>query len=306
MGDLVQLFIDNILPIFVIAGVGYLIAHRFQANPRLLSQLTFNVFSPCLLFDLLVRSRLAGSEVLLMILFVAILVAIAGVLAYLVGRILRLQRARLAGLMLTSMFMNAGNYGLPVTQFAFGDMALAYASIFFVSMAILSYTVGTIVASMGSASLKDSLLNLFKIPTIYAVPLALLVSQQNWTLPVSISRSIELLADASIPSMLLVLGMQLQAARWTSGLRSLSAALGIRMILIPVAAFLITPFFGWQSHAYHAVMLESAMPAAVLTTMLATEYNADPSFVAFTVFTGTVISPIILTPLMYWLSAGVL
>jgi hypothetical protein len=304
LNDLIRLFIDNILPVFIVAGLGYLAAQRFKASPRVLSQLTFNIFSPCLLFVLLTQNPLAGQVVLKMILFVAVLITVSGLLAYFVGRALRLERNMLAGLMLVSMFMNAGNFGLPVTQFAFGDEALAYASLFFVAMAIFTYSIGTVIASMGSTSLKDSLLNLLKIPTIYAIPIALLFGQFNWHLPVSLSRPVELLADATIPSMLIVLGMQLQTARWSGGVRALSAALVIRMVAMPVVAFFISPFFGWQGVAYQAVMLESAMPAAVITTMLATEFGTAPSFVAFTVFAGTLLSPLVLTPIMAWVQGS--
>lgn len=304
MADLIQLFIDNILPIFLIAGVGYLVAHRWKTSPRLLSQLTFNVFSPCLVFNLLTRNSLPGWDVLKMILFVSTLMAVSGLLAYLVGRLLQLDRSMLAGLMLASMFMNAGNFGLPLTKFAFGEMALAYASLFFVGMSLLTYSVGTIVASLGSASLKDSLLNLLKIPTIYVLPVALLFSQQHWTLPVALARPVELLANAAIPGMLIILGMQLQSARWSGGLRALSAALTIRMVVAPLLAFVLSPLWGWEGDAFKAVMLESAMPTAVMTTLMATEFDAAPSFVAFTVFAGTLLSPLTLTPLMAWLGGG--
>jgi len=301
LAELFRLFLDNILPIFIIAGLGYLAAHHFKANARVLSQLTFNIFSPCLLFHLLTKNNLAGRQVLTMILFVALLMFVSGVLSYSVGRLLNLDRSKMAGLMLASMFMNAGNFGLPLTQFAFGETALAYASLFFVGMSILTYTVGTIVASMGAASLKDSLMQLLKIPMIYVLPIALLFTQQNWTLPVSLARPVELLANATIPCMLIILGMQLQTARWTGGLRPLSAAILIRMLIVPLAAYFLSPLFGWQGDAFKAVMLESAMPTAVVTTLLATEFGAAPSFVAFTVFAGTLFSPFVLTPLMYWL-----
>ena len=304
MGDLAQIFIDNILPVFIVAGLGYLAAYRFNASPRMLSQFTFYIFSPCLLFILLTRNRLALEQVLHMFVFVAILAAASGMLSYFAGRLLRLERAELAGLILVSMFINAGNFGLPMTKFAFGDEALAYASLFFVSIAVLNYSIGTLVASMGSASLKESLLKLLKIPTMYAIPIALLFNQFNWTMPVSLARPVELLANAAIPGMLLVLGMQLRTARWSGGLRPLSAALTIRMLIVPFIAYLVSPYFAWQGVAYQAVMLESAMPAAVLTTMLATEFDAAPSFVSFTVFAGTMLSPLTLTPLIYWLRGG--
>ena len=43
------------------------------------------------------------------------------------------------------------------------------------------------------------------------------------------------------------------------------------------------------------------MPAAVTTTVLATEYGLDPSLVTAMVYIGTLLSPLTLTPLLVYL-----
>ena len=50
--------------------------------------------------------------------------------------------------------------------------------------------------------------------------------------------------------------------------------------------------------AYNAGVLESSMPTAVLSTILSTEYEAEPAFVTTVVFTTTLLSPLTLTPLL--------
>jgi len=55
--------------------------------------------------------------------------------------------------------------------------------------------------------------------------------------------------------------------------------------------------------SYQAVVLEAAMPVAVLTTILATEFDAEPTFVTTAVLVTTLISPFTLTPLLAFLGA---
>jgi predicted permease len=59
--------------------------------------------------------------------------------------------------------------------------------------------------------------------------------------------------------------------------------------------------FGLQGAARQGNIVEASMPAAVTTTVLATEYGLDTSLVTAIVFTGTILSPLTLTPLLVFL-----
>ena len=78
-----------------------------------------------------------------------LIVLIMGVITALIGYVLRFERSIIIALMLTVMFGNAGNFGLSLNLFAFGEEALVYASVYFVTSAILVYTVGIVLASWG-------------------------------------------------------------------------------------------------------------------------------------------------------------
>ena len=68
-------------------------------------------------------------------------------------------------------------------------------------------------------------------------------------------------------------------------------------------AILAAPLFNLSGAAYQSGVLESAMPTAVLCTVLATEYDAEPEFVTAAVITTTLLSPLVLTPLLAFLGA---
>jgi predicted permease len=263
----------------------------------------FYIFSPCLIFSILTQSELSDGDILRVVLFAWSSTLLVGGLTLLVGKFFKLERRILAGVLLTSMFMNAGNYGLSLVFFAFGEVALSYAGLYFVAVAILAYTVGVVIASMGTASLPQALINLFKIPTIYALLLALVFMRTGWQVPLPLKRTTEILGDATIPAMLVLLGMQLQAASWTKSIQPIAIAGTMRLLISPLLTLLLAPTFGLVGLARQAIVTETAMPTAVLTTVLATEYESEPSMVTATVFVTTLLSPLTLTPLLAYLGA---
>jgi predicted permease len=301
--DLLTLFANNLLPVFLIAGAGYLVGHYIQMDPRTISQVVFYIFAPCLLFNLLTTSELSSEEIAKVMLIALVTTLILGALAWFLGLILRIPRTLLAGVLLTSMFMNAGNFGLPIVLFAFGNTALSYATLYFVTISILNYSLGAIIASMGKESLLKSIGNLLRVPMVYSLILALIVMATGWEVPAPLARPVKLLGDASIPSMLVLLGLQLRSAKWDAHPAPITLASAVRLVAAPLITLAIVPLFGLNGPARQAIILESAMPAAVSNILMATEFNADPPFVSAIVIISTLLAPLTLTPLLAYLGA---
>ncbi len=301
MGALSGLFLNNLLPIFLASAAGYPLGKWLKVPPKPLSQVIFYVFSPCLVFTLLTDNHLNGGEVLRMSTFTIITTLAIGLVAAIAGRAFRLDKRLLIAVLITSMFQNAGNYGLPVNLFAFGEDALAQATIFFVTNAILTTVVGAFLASMGSVGIKESLLELLRLPILYALALAFIFSFTGWEMPLFLDRTVRLLSDAALPSMMVLLGLQLQGANWKGQSLPLILASSVRLLVAPLLAMGFTLLFGLQGPARQAGILEAAMPSAVLCTVLATQYDLCPEFVTSTVFISTLLSPLTLTPLLAYL-----
>ena len=303
MSLLLQLFSDNLLPVFLAAGAGYLLGRFTTLETRSLSRVIFYIFTPGLIFKLLTQSQLDSASLLRMAAFTALGLMAMIVLAWLTGKVLKLDRRMGIAVMLCALLPNAGNFGLSVNLFAFGETALAQASIFFVSQAILANTVGVYIASLGRSSYKEALLGLLKLPTIYGIVIGLLVVRFNWTIPVSIERATTLLADASIPAMLVLLGLNLRQANWRGRLKPLLAANVLRLVASPALAIALAFALGLTGLARQAGIIQMAMPAAVMANVIATEFDVEPAFVTSVVFTSTLLSPLTLTPLLAFLGA---
>jgi hypothetical protein len=110
-----------------------------------------------LVFNLLMTSRMTGAQFGRMAAMSVLVTLTMGLVARLVAVPLRMSRPELSAFLLVVMFSNSGNYALPVVLFAFGNEALAFASVYFVVSAILVYTFGVFVAASGRASLRTAL-----------------------------------------------------------------------------------------------------------------------------------------------------
>lgn len=304
MPNLLSLFSANLLPILIIAGLGFLLVKTQEIDPKTVSRIIFYLLSPALVFQLLSHSELEKKAVLLIVGFALASNLITGLIGLLLAKLFKMDRKVTIAIILTTTITNAGNYGLSLNQFAYGEDALAYASIYFVVSSMMVYTVGVAVASMGQASLKDSLLNLLKYPTLYALILAVIFQQTGWDLPISLERSITLLSEATIPAMLILLGMQLGRTNLRENKKALAIATVTRMVIAPLIAIGLSIPFQLEGPALQASVTEASMPSAVMTTILSTEFDAEPALVSAIVTATTLFSPITLTPLLAYLGGG--
>jgi malate permease and related proteins len=298
---LLGIFASDILPIFVIAGIGFLLARHAGVQVQTLSRVTFHALAPALVFNILTTSTVSAGEFGRMAVFYALVAVSAMVMARLAAIPLRLDRASLSAFLLVVVCSNSGNYGLPVALLAFGREALTFASVYFVSSAIFSYTGGILLAASGRRSLAQALEGVLRVPAVYGAVAAAVVMGFGLPVPEAVARPMTLLSDAALPMMVLVLGMQLERATWPERPDMVAVAAALSLVATPLASVGIAYLVGLQGAAFQAGVLQASMPTAVITTILALEFNVAPNFVTSVVCVTTLLSPITLTLLIAYL-----
>jgi predicted permease len=301
---LLQIFANDLLPVFAIAGAGFLVARFAGVQVQSVSRLTFQVLAPALVFNVLLSSTLDAAQSGRMVLFYVLVTLSAAVLARLAAIPLQLDRRMLSAFMLVAISSNSGNYGLPVTLLAFGRDALAFASVYFVTSAIFSYTGGVLIAASGKLDVGDAVARLFRVPPFYGAVAALIMTALHVTPPAIIMRPITMLSDTALPLMILVLGMQIERATLPERPVVVATAVFVSLVMMPLAAIGWAHVVGLQGPAFQAGVLQASMPTAVMTTILALEFDAQPHFVTSVVCIATLVSPLTLTLLIAYLQRG--
>jgi predicted permease len=302
LNALFSVFAENLLPVLIVAGLGYLLQRLFPFDVRTIARLALYVCVPALVFQLLYRTDVSAAEMLRMVGFAATMVALIAVLAFLVGKVLRLDPAGISALVLATAFMNSGNFGLSVNRLAFGETGLALASVFFVTTSLLNNSVGIMIARAGRESPARSIQGLLRVPAVYMIVLAIALRWLGWPVPSPVSRSVEILASAAIPLMLLQLGMQLSRIDRPARPATMAATVILRLLVPAGLGWLLAPLFGLDGVARQAAILEASMPTAVLSSIIATEFDTESSLVGSAVLLTTLLSPLTLTPLILLLS----
>jgi malate permease and related proteins len=301
---LLSIIVDDIVPVLLVASIGFLLARYARLDVKMLSRLTFLALSPCLVFKSLVGAQLGAEEFGKLALFALALTAGIGVIAWSVARLLRLDRTMTSAFCLVVMFANAGNYGLPLVLFAFGQEALARATVIFAVNAALMYTVGVFLACQGRLGLRGTLASVARVPAIYGVALAIVVLATGFKVPAFIMRPVGLVGDAALPCMLMVLGMQFERAGRLEHLRLVGVSSALKLIVAPAMAFLLVALLGISGPGRQAALVQAGTPAAVLTTILAVQYDVAPSLVTGAVFVSTLLSPLTMAVLVALAKGG--
>ncbi len=301
LSELLVTFANNLLPILLIGAAGFLLGRAVSIDARSLGRVIFYFFSPVLVFNLLVHNNLPFGEMALTVGFCLAIFTVMTALAFILSKLFRLDRPTTMAVVLTASLANTGNYGLPLVSFAFGANALAHATIYYVVTSILFNTAGVLIASLGHLDFKQAALGMLKVPTVYAVLLAALLNRFHIVLPVPLGRAVELAANGTIPMMLVLLGVELTRVQWSHSLRALGLATSLRLLAGPLVGLLLAIPFGLTGAARQGNLVQTATPAAVTNTVLATEYNLDASLVTAIIFIGTILSPLTLTPLLVYL-----
>ncbi|MCM3881471.1 MAG: AEC family transporter [Vicinamibacterales bacterium] len=301
MNDLFSVFASDLLPIFVIAGAGFALARWLGASATTLTHVVFYALLPCFAFRLLVTAVESGRQFGRMVLLAVLVMLVMAAVGALVSLALRLGRSESMVFLLVVMFSNGGNYGLPVVSFAFGNEALSYGTVFFLTGSVLTSTVGAFLAAAGRRSVRKAAASVLGMPALYGIAAAMVVLATGITVPPALLRPVTMLSDAALPLMILVLGMQLERAAFPKRPALVVTAVCVSLLVAPLVALGLTSLLHVTGAARQAAVVLSSMPVAVATTILALEFDASPDFVTGAVFLSTILSPITLTPLIAYL-----
>jgi malate permease and related proteins len=292
-----RVFVDVILPVMLIAAIGGVVGRRLGLPVEPFSQAIFYLFNPCLVFTLVASVDLAGGDIVGVVVVGVAVFAVNVVVAQVWGRVKGEDERTIAGLSLASSISNQGNLGLPISRLAFGSAGLEVGAVAFVTGVVLWSAVGVTIASIGRMKLSHALLAPLSYPAVYAAALGTIVNVTNVDLPTAIDESVGVLADASIPVMLLVLGLQLHVPQRGQLLAPLAVSVN-RLVIGPLVALLTAAALGLHGVPRAGVLIAAGMPTAVMVTVISAELDARPELGVRAVIVSTLLSIVTLTVLI--------
>jgi predicted permease len=299
--NLAQVLIDVLLPIFLIFGLGFILGKKREPEPRSIAHLSIYILLPSLVFTSVLDKDILSSLAVTGV-YVVIFTSVMYVLSLIVCSLVKFDRKMKSGFLLSVLFTNSGNYGVPLCAFAFGEEGMVTALAYMMYGSVIMYTLAVYIASRGSSKTTKSFTNIFKIPLIYAVVIASVFSYFSVDVPSFIHTPISLLGSAAIPVAMVLLGIQLSRTTISKAYKPLVLSTVFRLCLSPLLGIVLTHFMGVHGLLRSVLILESSVPTAVNSALIAIEFDAEPGYVSSTILTSTALSVFSLTVLLLYLT----
>jgi len=305
MASTLLMILNTILPVFLVAGVGFAFARwvldrgRTVGEPkdrssrsddvkRALHILTFSYAGPAFVFTALRESSVDFASLGTPALMAVVMYVLLTLIALALGAALRWESKTRKGAVLAFASKNCGNYGLPIILFAFGEEGLVIGTVFMITHILVHMTLGLSIASWsGEHPLRRRVLNVLRFPYIYAIGLALIVRAIGVDLPPMIDRSVALVGQLWIPLMLVLLGVELSGIRVGHVLREAGLLTSAKLLVPPLLAFGVTRLLGIDGMAQAVLILQASMPTAVNGLLVARQFDTRPDLVASTLLLST-------------------
>lgn len=312
MGIFLHILGTNILPIFILIFLGYILCKKFDLNIYTLSKLNFYIFVPAFIFVNLYTTTLQ-MDMLKVLLCAALLLVVYSFFAVIVAKIRGYEPGLKNAFKNSVMFNNSGNIGLSLITLVFSsapfvvngktpylDTAISAQIMVLVLQNITTNTLGFYNAASSNTTLKACIRKIFSMPTIYAVPLALilkfvpidLTAAPGWPAMVYIKNGL-------VPVALLTLGVQLAKTKFDFNNKEVYISVFTRLILGPAVAILFIFIFGFKGAVAQTIMIAYSVPTAVNTALIAVECDNCQDFAAQAVMVSTLLSTFTLTLAIY-------
>ena len=287
--------IDVLFPVFFVIGVGYYLGKKdpnFDTN--FITNFAGNIGTPAMIFYTITTTGIT-LEVFIEY-FIYSLIIIGGF--SLVGLLfLFILKKDIISELPPLILPNTGNMGVPICLFAYGTSGLGVASAVASVIILLHFTLGVLLAKK-----SFSIDILIKNVPIYAIIASVIFLYYKWEVPGYIENTTFLLTYTTIFLVLMSLGIALsrfQVVSWTK-----ASILGaVRVIIGPIIGFSLISYLGLEGYAAGVLLIQSAMPSAVLTYLVGSMYSEKKvvDSVASVIVTSTVMS-LITVPIVVFYS----
>ena len=293
--DLYIKLFEVLFPVFLTIGIGYWYGKKDpKFDTKFITNLAGNIGLPCIIFYSLTTSSVSFDLLLRFFYYIFLYVVIFGVLGILVLKILRKDIYRLLPPLILP---NTGNMGMPICLFAYGKLGLAMGAAITTVIVIFHFSLNILLASR-----KFSVMPLIKCVSIYALFVSLFFVYFEIPSPKFLVNATFLISYSTIFLVLMSLGVALSKLKILSFYESLFLSL-IRVIIGPAVGFGFVEFFDLTGVEAGVIFIQSSMPSAVLTYLIAEIYSPKKivDSVASTVVLSTFMS-FITVPIIVFLS----
>lgn len=300
-----QIVFSQIISLFLLIGVGYFLRqtnHLDRKETGAISKLLLDLILPAMLISSLqidITGKMLGNFLDLFLYWIAFYLILI-VLASLISKLFSISKNKKLVLKFFLIFGNVGYMGLPVIDVIFPENGIFFGSIGVVVFNIFLWTYGANLFLRGNENKKINLRDIFNNGVI-AIIIGLFLMLTGIKLPNSIMTSVNMLAEATFPLSMLVIGSSLAQIKISGIFKDLNifAYSTLKLLIIPTVVLIILNYFKINDPIRSILVLQIAMPAAANGVIFAERYEGNYIFAAECLFLSTLMAAISIPVISY-------
>lgn len=324
-GPLAQLgyiFYFILLPMLLLAGIGFGLQRKLGLDLPTLTRLNFYLVIPAAVYTSIIESRLSAGDVGQVVLFAVVFLATMTALSWLLAVIRRVPPGQRPCLLMTGMFGNTGNYGLPLQDLAFRgagacETAVSLQAVFMIVGNVANFTVGILLAARGGSAdrhWKQNLLHIAKLPPLYALAAGVITVQVRSLLGDGAPATAEAIQPfwdvvsyirgGFVAVALVTLGAQLGSVRPAEAKYPIGLSVILRLLIAPAAGLALVLLLGIEGFLAQVMVIACCTPTAVNVLLLCMEFDNYPDYAARAVFYSSLLSPLTVAAVVFFAQGG--
>ena len=282
--------LSPVIPVFLLIAAGFVFAHWKKISLAAVTEIVVYLGTPSLVFSSLVSKPLFAGDIIELSAGILLIFVTVGLLIRLYFLLCSFSSR---GFTLPTLFMNAGNMGIPLALFAFGQEGMQRATLLYVIITFLQFSLGIYILNG-----RGNWTEIFRLPLIYAAIAGISFNLAQIKIPELLLQPVIMLGQATIPIMLISLGYRLHEVESLQLGHALGGAL-LRIFGGFAAANIAVHLISAEGVNRQVLLLYGALPAAVVNFILTEKYRQDPGLAASIVVLSTFIS-VFTIPLVFW------
>ena len=192
--------------------------------------------------------------------------------------------------MVAALIGNTGNLGIPLGIAIFGEVSIPYTTVINLVNVFIVYTIGVYYYSRGTYDVKTSLINIIKLPILWAAIIAIILSINDFRPNETIMKTLMMGAYASMTMQLFLFGIYLYGTKIKEISKPLLIwVMGFKFLILPVLTIIVLSFIELDPMIKGIIFIELLMPLAVANVNFASLYDCKPKIVTALVFISSLI-----------------
>ncbi|HZK62136.1 MAG: AEC family transporter [Peptostreptococcaceae bacterium] len=195
---------------------------------------------------------------------------------------------------------NTGFMGFPITLLFFGEKGLLLILALNSVLYIYTFTYGLYLLRRNNDKLKEknmknNMVGLFKLllnPSIIALVLGLMISNNHFEIPVVIQSYLQLIGDVATPMVMIFIGSSLYGCNLLDMIkdRVIAESVIMKLLVMPVITALLVMFLPLSVLAKTMCVFSCAFPTAAMVPILTEQEGKNVEFASMILLLSTVLS----------------